>query len=71
MRQVFGDEFKREAVRLARIGGLMQERIATDLGISKSILAKWIQADARTAGSGANGGPADFDLIKKNERLRQ
>ena len=71
MRQVFGDEFKREAIRLARTSGLTQERVATDLGIGKSTLAKWIQADAKIAGSGADGAALDVDLLKENERLRQ
>jgi transposase len=71
MRQVFGAEFKREAIRLARTSGLTQERVATDLGIGKSTLAKWIQADARIAGSGANDAQADVNLLKENERLRQ
>jgi transposase len=71
MRQVFGDEFKREAIRLARTSGLTQERVATDLGIGKSTLAKWIQADAKIAGSGGNGALGDVDLLKENERLRQ
>ena len=71
MRQVFGDEFKREAIRLARTSGLTQERVATDLGIGKSTLAKWVQADAKMAVSGAYSALADVDLLKENERLRQ
>ena len=49
MRQVYGEEFRREAVRLAQTSGLSNERVAADLGIGKSTLAngfRWI-ADRR------------------------
>ena len=75
MRQVYGEEFRREAVRLARTSGLSRERIAADLGIGKSTLAKWVQLDSKLGGHGSgsspNGAPVDFDLLKENERLRQ
>jgi transposase len=81
MTQVFGEEFRREAVRLARTSGLSRERIAADLGIGKSTLAKWIQLDSKLgvqAGGSSpssapklNKGTGDFDLLKENERLRQ
>ncbi|WP_264805023.1 transposase [Acetobacter estunensis] len=35
-------DFKREAVRIALSSGLSRTRVATDLGIGKSTLAKWI-----------------------------
>lgn len=75
MTQVFGEEFRREAVRLARASGLSRERIAADLGIGKSTLAKWIQLDnklgVQAGGSSPSSAPVDFDLLKENERLRQ
>jgi transposase len=75
MTQVFGEEFRREAVRLARTSGLSRERIAADLGIGKSTLAKWIQLDnklgVQAGGSSPSSAPIDFDLLKENERLRQ
>ena len=75
MTQVYGEEFRREAVRLARSSGLSRDRIAADLGIGKSTLAKWIQLDSKLAnqgsGTGLGGVPVDFDLLKENERLRQ
>lgn len=75
MTQVYGEEFRREAVRLAQTSGLSRERVAADLGIGKSTLAKWIQF-ARKLGVHANGvgssdGSPGFDLLKENERLRQ
>jgi transposase len=74
MTQVYGEEFRREAVRLARTSGLSRERIAADLGIGKSTLAKWIQLDSKlgmqSGGTGPSAAPVDFDLLKENERLR-
>jgi transposase-like protein len=36
------EEFKREAVRIALTSGLPRERVASDLGIGKSTLGKWL-----------------------------
>ena len=36
------EDFKREAVRIASSCGLSRTRGATDMGIGKSMLAKWI-----------------------------
>jgi transposase len=61
------EEFKREAVRLAKTSGLTRKQVAADLGIGLSTLAKWISADRPEA-------PADlpqFDLLKKVEQLRR
>ena len=60
------EEFKQEAVRIALTSGLPRERVASDLGIGKSTLGKWI----------AHYRPADLtikpqaDLARENERLR-
>ena len=37
-----GEDFKREAVRLALSSGLPRKRVAADLGIDFSTLGKWI-----------------------------
>lgn len=59
------EDFKREAVRIALGSGLSRTRVANDLGIGKSTLAKWI-VDYRPdeAGSGQQA-----DLTRENERL--
>jgi transposase len=60
------EDFKREAVRLALSSGLSRTRVATDLGIGKSTLAKWIvdyRPDELVSGQQA-------DLARENERLR-
>lgn len=60
------EEFKQEAVRIALTSGLPRERVASDLGIGKSTLGKWI----------AQYRPTDLisapqaDLARENERLR-
>ncbi|MGS0646507.1 transposase [Komagataeibacter melomenusus] len=60
------EDFKREAVRIALSNGLSRTRVAADLGIGKSTLAKWI-VDYRP-GKPASGPQAD--LARENERLR-
>ena len=37
-----GEDFKREAVRLALSSGLTRKQVAADLGIGLSTLGKWI-----------------------------
>ena len=62
----YSEEFKQEAVRIALTSGLPRERIASDLGVGKSTLGKWV-SDYR---------PSDLvsapqaDLARENERLR-
>jgi len=36
------EDFKRETVRIALTSGLSRERVASDLGVGKSTLHKWI-----------------------------
>jgi transposase len=43
MGQRYGEEFKREAVRLALTSGLPRKQISTDLGVGFSTLNKWMQ----------------------------
>ena len=38
----YSEEFKREAVRIALTSGLPRERVASDLGVGKSTLGKWV-----------------------------
>lgn len=60
------EEFKQEAVRIALTSGLPRERVASDLGVGRSTLGKWI----------AQYRPMDLisapqaDLARENERLR-
>ena len=60
------EEFKQEAVRIALTSGWPRERVASDLGIGKSTLTKWV----------SHYRPSDLvaapqaDLARENERLR-
>lgn len=60
------EDFKQEAVRIALTSGLPRARVASDLGVGKSTLGKWV-SDYR---------PTDMvsapsaDLARENERLR-
>jgi len=67
MGHVHGEDFKREAVRLAKHSGLTRKQVAADLGIGLSTLGKWISAYQPEA-------PTDLpsaDLLKKVEQLRR
>lgn len=60
------EEFRREAVRIALTSGLPRERIASDLGVGKSTLQKWI---SQYRPSDLVAAP-QADLARTNERLR-
>jgi transposase len=60
------DEFKQEAVRIALTSGLPRARVASDLGVGKSTLGKWVsQYRPRDLVSAPQA-----DLARENERLR-
>lgn len=60
------EEFKQEAVRIALTSGLSRNRVASDLGIGKSTLGKWL-----TQYRPRDLVPApQADLARENERLR-
>jgi transposase len=62
-----GEDFKREAVRLALSSGLPRKRVAVDLGIGLSTLGKWI-ATYRTE---ERPDLPSADLLKEVEQLRR
>ena len=59
------EEFKREAVRIALTSGLPRDRVASDLGIGKSTLGKWLSQYRPTDLVSA----PQADLARANERL--
>ena len=60
------EEFKQEAVRIALTSGLPRHRVASDLGIGKSRLGKWVSQYR----PGDLGSTPQADLALENERLR-
>ncbi len=67
MASLHSDEFKRDAVRIGLTSGLSRRQVASDLGIGKSPLGKWIK-HYRDAGVVSQ---QDQDLARENERLRR
>ncbi|GHE82477.1 hypothetical protein GCM10019059_44950 [Camelimonas fluminis] len=62
-----GEEFQREAVRIALTSGLPRKRVAADLGIGLSTLTRWVSLHR---GEGFPTSP-DADLARENEQLRR
>ena len=60
------EDFKQEAVRIAVSSGLPRAHVASDLGVGKSTLSKWISVYRPTDMPIA----PQADLAKENERLR-
>ncbi|WP_202820850.1 IS3 family transposase [Rhizorhabdus dicambivorans] len=60
------EEFKHEAVRIALTSRLPRDRVASDLGIGKSTLGKWV---SQYRPSDLVSAP-QADLARENERLR-
>lgn len=77
-RQKFTAEFKREAVRLLKLGGKPAAVVARELGIPRNRLYKWSH-EAQTKGDkafiGSGRAPASNDelavLKRENARLQQ
>lgn len=67
MGQRHGEDFQREAVRLALSSGLSRKQVAADLGIGLSTLGKWI-ATYRTED---RPDLPSADLLKEVEQLRR
>ena len=64
---IHGDEFKRDAVRIAQASGLSRKQIADDLGAGMSTLNKWITAHRDTDVVSHE----DRHLALESERLRR
>jgi transposase len=62
----YSEEFKQEAVRIALTSGLPRARVASDLGVGKSTLGKWVSEYHPTDLVAA----LQADLAHENERLR-
>jgi transposase len=65
-------EFKREAVRLAKLPGASKVQVAKDLGLHNNVIGRWLEQEAagrwdKTPASRSQ--PAN--LQQENERLRR
>ena len=58
-RPPYPEEFRREAVRLARLGDKPQRRLARDLGISDVTLRNWLKEEKAERGERPGGLSAD------------
>ena len=73
----YTDEFKREAVKLARDArrsGKSSDRVARDLGVHPNTLSEWVRRDDSVhAGSGKNteglSPEAELEQLRKENRL--
>ena len=74
-RPPYPEEFRREAIELARISSKSQRQIAEDLGISDVTLRNWIKQAERDAGQRPDGLSTDereelARLRRENQTLR-
>jgi transposase len=74
-RRQFTDEFKREAVRLAKERGDLTQ-VARELGLHEAVLTRWKKALRETPGNPfpGNGNPQGLELTRlerENARLRE
>lgn len=69
VRRRFSDEFKREVVALLQGSGASAERVSTELGISTSLLYRWVR-DARDDPPEADR-PSYQELEKELQRTRR
>lgn len=67
-RPPYPEEFRREAVRLARMGDKPQRRLAKDLGISDVTLRNWLKEEK--AAKGERPGGLSSDEREELARLR-
>ena len=67
-RPPYPEEFRREAVRLARLGDKPQRRLAKDLGVSDVSLRRWIREEH--AAGGERPGGLSSDEREELARLR-
>jgi transposase len=65
-RPPYPEEFRREAIRLARLGDKPRRRLAKDLGISDVTLRNWLKQEKAERGERAGGLSTD-----EREELRQ
>jgi transposase len=74
-RPPYPEEFRREAIRLARLGDRPQRQLAKDLGMSDVTLRRWLKEEEAARGEHPGGLSADeraelARLRDENAKLR-
>lgn len=67
----YPEEFRREAVELARSSDRPRCQIALSLGISDGSLAAWIVADEKSREPGALSDDERFELVRLRKELAE
>ena len=70
-RRRFTAEFKREAVRLARQEGVSRAKVAQELGLHVTMLARWVREAQEGKWEMAPGKPLRTEQQQELERLRR
>ena len=70
-RRKFTGEFRREAVRLAREGGVTKTQVARELGISLSLLRRWIDQFESGAWETTPGAALKSAQTQEFEKMRR
>jgi transposase len=71
-RRTYAQEYKREAVQLARVGDVPVSQVARDLGINANMMGRWcreMQGSARKAFPGAGKARDEEIVALKRERV--
>ena len=70
-RKKYSAEFKREAVRLAGQGGVSRAKVAQELGLNVTMLARWVREAQAGTWEMAPGKPLRTEQQQELERLRR
>ena len=70
-RKKYSAEFKREAVRLAGQGGVSRVKVAQELGLNVTMLARWVREAQAGKWEMAPGKPLRTEQQQELERLRR
>jgi transposase len=70
-RKKYTAEFKREAVKLARQDGVSRAKVAQELGLNVTMLARWVREAQEGKWDMAPGKPLRSEQQQELERLRR
>ena len=70
-RRKFSDEYKREAVRLAKHSGVTKSQVAQELGINANLLGRWCRDHAANGAAAfpGQGKPPDEEMASLKREL--